>query len=44
LGNYRRLYREGCINRSQLVALVAYSLLKYVRRLIIYVGYLRWKK
>jgi glycosyltransferase involved in cell wall biosynthesis len=44
LGNYLRLYREGCINRSQLVALVAYSLLKYVRRLIIYVGYLRWKK
>jgi len=44
LGNYRRLYRDGCINAPQLAILVTYSLLKYVRRLIIYAGYLRWKK
>jgi len=44
LGNYRRLYRDGCINAAQFVILVTYSLLKYVRRLIIYAGYLRWKK
>lgn len=44
LGNYRRLCRDGCISRPQLAVLVAYSLLKYMRRLVIYVGYLRWKK
>ena len=44
LGNFRRLYRDGCISRPQLGILVAYSLLKYLRRLLIYVGYLRWKK
>lgn len=44
LGNYRRLYHDGCISRMQLVALVAYSLAKYARRLVIYAGYLRWKK
>lgn len=44
LGNYRRLYRSGHINGVQLSVLVAYSLLKYARRLVIYVGYLRWKK
>lgn len=44
LGNFRRLYRDGCINVLQLLVLVAYSLLKYVRRLAIYAGYLRWKK
>jgi len=44
LGNYRRLYQDGCINAPQLAILVTYSLLKYVRRLIIYAGYLRWKK
>jgi len=44
LGNYRRLYVSGFINGLQLVVLVAFSLLKYVRRLVIYAGYLRWKK
>lgn len=44
LGNYLRLYREQYINVLQLSALVMYSLLKYARRLMIYVGYLRWKK
>lgn len=44
LGNFRRLYRDGSISGPQLAVLVAYSLLKYVRRLIIYAGYLRWKK
>lgn len=44
LGNYRRLYRDAHINAAQLGILVAYSLLKYVRRLVIYAGYLRWKK
>lgn len=44
LGNYRRLYRAGCINGFQLGMLAIYSLLKYVRRLLMYFGYLRWKK
>lgn len=44
LGNYRRLYRANCINVYQLGALGIYSLLKYLRRLLIYWGYLRWKK
>lgn len=44
MGNYQRLHRHGCINRIQFVLLVSYSLMKYVRRLVIYFGYLRWKK
>lgn len=44
LGNYRRLYQAGCINGFQLGLLGIYSLLKYVRRLLMYFGYLRWKK
>jgi len=44
LGNYRRLYRAGCINGFQLCALGLYSALKHLRRLLIYWGYLRWKK
>jgi len=44
LGNYQRLYQDGCINRFQFSALVFYSLLKYVRRLTLYAVYLRWKK
>jgi glycosyltransferase involved in cell wall biosynthesis len=35
LGNYRRLYRDGCISWPQLALLVAYSMLKFVRRLVI---------
>ncbi len=44
LGNYRRLYREKYIENYQFAALGAYSVLKYVRRLFIYWGYLRWQK
>lgn len=44
LGNYRRLYNAKFINGYQFVVLGMYSVLKYVRRLIIYGGYLRWKK
>lgn len=44
LGNYQRLYDERFINRYQLAALGIYSVMKYVRRLFIYGGYLRWKK
>jgi glycosyltransferase involved in cell wall biosynthesis len=44
LGNYRRLCDEKLITRSQFAALIIYSLLKYARRLLIYGGYLRWKK
>jgi len=42
LGNYRRLYHANCINGYQLGVMGIYSLLKYVRRLAIYWGYLRW--
>ncbi|MFC1542900.1 glycosyltransferase family 2 protein [Pseudomonadota bacterium] len=42
LGNYRRLYYAGCINGYQLGIMGIYSSLKYVRRLLIYWGYLRW--
>jgi glycosyltransferase involved in cell wall biosynthesis len=44
LGNYRRLYRGGCIRAPLFVALCMYSVLKYARRLLIYWTYLRWKK
>lgn len=44
LGNYRRLYQKKYINVLQLASLVTYSGLKYVRRLLIYWGHLRWKK
>jgi len=44
LGNYRRLYRANCIKAYQFGALVVYSLLKYVRRILIYWVNLRWKR
>ncbi len=44
LGNYRRLYRLGYIGPIQLGLLAIYSVLKYIRRLVIYGSYLRWKK
>ncbi|TXT39592.1 MAG: cell wall bioproteinis glycosyltransferase [Comamonadaceae bacterium] len=44
LGNYYHLYRDGCISGVQLVLLLSYSVLKHVRRLVIYFGYIRWKK
>ncbi len=43
LGNYQRLYQRGSIKRWQLSLLAAYSVLKYLRRLMIYLIYLRWK-
>ena len=43
LENYKHLYKNGCINLSQWLSLTLYSVLKYVRRLIIYWSYLRWK-
>lgn len=44
LSNYHRLYQEGFISAVELSALLIYSLLKYVRRLMIYTVHLRWKK
>ena len=44
LGNYHRLYKDRSINAAQFVPLVVYSMLKYLRRLLIYISYLRWKK
>ena len=44
LGNYQRLYKDQYINSAQFLILILYSVLKYVRRLIIYTTYLRWKK
>ncbi len=44
LGNYLRLYRDRSLNTLQFGLLVVYSLLKYVRRLMIYTVWLRWKK
>lgn len=44
LANYRRLFRRRCINVCQLSVLIIYSILKFVRRLLIYWGYLRWTK
>ena len=44
LNNYRRLYKKHYINIFQFTGLVLYSLLKYLRRFLIYVIYLRWKK
>jgi len=43
LGNYQRLYRRGFITNWQLSLLTIYSVLKYFRRLLIYLIYLRWK-
>lgn len=44
LSNYRRLYRKGYINLAQELFLAIYSGLKFIRRLFIYWGYIRWKK
>lgn len=44
LENYTHLYKNGCINLAQWLSLTLYSFLKYVRRLLIYWSYLRWKK
>jgi glycosyltransferase involved in cell wall biosynthesis len=42
--NYQRLYEKNYINLAQWLALCMYSLLKFVRRLVIYWGWLRWTK
>lgn len=44
LGNYHRLYNKNYINLVQWLALSFYSLLKFVRRLVIYWGWLQWRK
>lgn len=44
LVNFYRLYQTNCINIIQLTALFVYSVLKYVRRIIITMVWLRWKK
>jgi len=44
LKNFNSLYSKNDINWYQLTALRVFSLLKYVRRLIIYWGLLRWTK
>jgi glycosyltransferase involved in cell wall biosynthesis len=36
LGNYRRLFLKGYITRVQFLVFVAYSLVKFVRRLVLY--------
>lgn len=43
LQNYHRLYFKKYINMWQWLGLSLYSSLKFVRRLIIYWGWLRWK-
>lgn len=42
--NYQRLYQKGCIHWWQWWMLSLYSLLKFMRRLFIYWGYMRWTK
>jgi len=44
LENYAILHRKGCINIVEGLSLGLYSLLKYMRRLLIYWLHLRWKK
>ena len=43
LGNYQSLYRKGFLKTYQFVGLVAYSIFKFARRVLIYGCYLRWK-
>lgn len=44
LNNYLRLYQMGCLNFGQGLLLGLYSSIKFMRRLFIYWGYMRWKK
>ena len=44
LSNYRRLFLANYINTYQFSFFTFFSILKYIRRLIIFWGYLRWKK
>ena len=43
LSNYKNLYSKQYINQLEWFVLSVYSLLKFVRRLMIYWGWLRWK-
>ena len=43
LEDYHRLYDKHYINLAQYLGLSVYSLLKFIRRLVIYCGWLRWK-
>lgn len=44
LSNFHRLYKERFLNRLELAFLISFSLLKHVRRMVIYLGYLKWTK
>lgn len=44
LNNFRRLYRDGFVSSLQLAFLIPFSLLKHLRRMVIYMGYLKWTK
>lgn len=44
LRNYERLYDRGSINFIQWIGLSIYSLFKFSRRLVVYWGFIRWKK
>lgn len=44
LSNYQYLYDKDYINLLQWLGLSIYSILKFVRRLVMYWGWLRWKK
>lgn len=44
LETYKQLYDQALINLIQWLGLSLYSLLKFVRRLLVYWLYLRWKK
>jgi glycosyltransferase involved in cell wall biosynthesis len=44
LQNYRRLKRAGFIAPHEYAMLSVYSILKFIRRVVIYGAYLRWKK
>jgi len=43
LSNYKNLYNKQYISQLEWFVLSVYSLLKFVRRLMIYWGWLRWK-
>jgi glycosyltransferase involved in cell wall biosynthesis len=44
LQNYRQLYKCGSINFFLLLGLIIYSVFKFVRRLVLYWGFIRWKR
>lgn len=44
LGNYKRLYKRGYLSVFEMWLLAGFSVLKFVRRLVLYAFYLRWKR